>query len=294
MGTKSFCFFPMLRGIVAAIVTIVMLLLSGVPAPVAAGAAGTAGTAGDNGSEVVGTVPYLLIASGENDSRSAECTLGNAVADALRIYLNSDIAIVSGGDLVANLPSGEITWDTLRSVFAEDRPLATVTVTIRQLREILEAGLFHIVLDESERIDVFASAYNGFPQISGFTIRYDASSAPGDRVRDVVINNESVKLDDNETTVTLAATSFILEGGYGLPKVAGTIVPSGMTLVDVMARYVNDGMADYRKMGDRIRPMGVGNITVSGFLIAGVIVVVSLLSWSRKKRMMKRFSNFTL
>jgi 5'-nucleotidase len=138
--------------------------------------------ASGNGTELAGTVPRLLTATSDKNARCVECTMGDAVADAVRKYLGADIAIVNGGDLKANLPGGEITWDELRSAFAEDRPLATAIVTVRQLREILEAGVSHIRMNASERIDEPSSVYDGFPQISGFTLYYDASAPVGQRV----------------------------------------------------------------------------------------------------------------
>jgi 2',3'-cyclic-nucleotide 2'-phosphodiesterase (5'-nucleotidase family) len=214
--------------------------------------------------------------------------MGDAVADAVRKYLGADIAIVNGGDLVANLPGGGITWDELRSAFAEDRSLATATVTVRQLREILEAGVYHIRMNASERIDEPGSVYDGFPQISGFTLNYDTSAPVGQRVHDIIINGESLKLDDNTKTVTLAATAFMLDGGYGLPRVAGA-VPSGLTLADVTARYMNDGMTNYLKTGDRIRPMGTADGVLSGPLIAGIIVVAVAISMYGRVGKLKRF-----
>ena len=244
--------------------------------------------AGGNGQELAGTVPRLLTATSDKNARCVECTMGDAVADAVHKYLGSDIAIVNGGDLKANLPAGGITWDALRSSFAEDRPLATATVTVRQLREILEAGVSHIRLNTTERIEEQSSLYNGFPQISGFILDYDTSAPLGQRVHDIIINGESLKLDDDTKTVTLAATAFMLDGGYGLPRVAGA-VPSVLTLVDVTARYLNDGMADYLTTGDRIRPMGTADGVLSGPLIAGIIVVAIAISVFGRVGKLKRF-----
>ena len=255
-----------------------MLMLSGSIAYAAVG----------SGTEVAGTVPRLLIAVESQNSQSGECSLGDAVTDAVRRYLKSDVAIVCGGDLVNNLPAGDVTWDALRSVFAEDRHLATATVTIRQLREILEAGLSRVVMDESERIDAQASMHEGFPQISGFTLFFEVSAPPGERVYEVIMGNESLDLDDDTKTVVLAATSFMLEGGYGMPKVE-PIARSELTLVDVMARYMNDGMGEYQNTGERIRSMGTANVLVSGLLVVCVIIGAVALSWLRKRLLPKRF-----
>ena len=263
----------------AALVTVLLLLA--MPAALAAGG---------NGTELAGTVPRLLTATSDKNARCVECTMGDAVADAVRKYLGADIAIVSGGDLKANLPGGEITWNELRSAFAEDRPLATAIVTVRQLREILEAGVSHIRMNASERIDEPSSVYDGFPQISGFTLYYDASAPVGQRVHDIFVNNEKLKLDDDTKTLTLAATVFMLEGGYGLPSVDHA-VPSGLTLSDVTARYMNDGMADYLITGDRIRPMGTADGVLSGTLIAGIIVVAITISVFGRAGKVRRISN---
>jgi 2',3'-cyclic-nucleotide 2'-phosphodiesterase (5'-nucleotidase family) len=258
-----------------------VLLLLAMPAARAAGGSGQA---------LAGTVPRLLTATSDKNARCVECTMGDAIADAVRKYLGADIAIVCGGDLKANLLGGGITWDELRSAFAEDRPLATATVTVRQLREILEAGVSHIRMNASERIDEPSSVYDGFPQISGFTLYYDASAPVGGRVHDIFVDNEKLKLDDDTKTVTLAATAFMLEGGYGLPSVDHA-VPSGLTLSDVTARYMNDGMADYLTTGDRIRPMGTADGVLSGTLIAGIIVVAITISVFGRVGKVRRISN---
>lgn len=230
---------------------------------------------GDSGQEPVGTVPRLLTATSDRDARCVECTMGDAVADAVCRYLNADIAIVCGGDLKANLPAGEITWDDLRSAFPEGRTLATAVVTVKQLKEILEAGVSHIQMNESERIDEPLSVYDGFPQISGFKLYYDASAPVGSRVYNIYVNDEKLALDDETRTFTLAATEFMLEGGYGLPKVAQA-VSGDLTLADVTGRYIRDGMADYLKTGDRIHPMGTADGVLPGAGI-GVVVLVSIV-----------------
>ncbi len=230
---------------------------------------------GGSGQELVGTVPRLLTATSDRDARCTECTMGDAVADAMCKYLNTDIAIVCGGDFKANLPAGDITWDELRGAFAEDRMLATAVVSVKQLRGILEAGVSHIQMNDAERIDEPLSVYDGFPQISGFTLYYDASAPAGQRVYDIYVNDEKLDLDDGTRTFTLAATEFMLEGGYGLPGVDNA-VSSGLTLADVTARYIRDGMTEYLKTGERIHPMGTADGVLPGPAI-GVIIAVSLV-----------------
>jgi 2',3'-cyclic-nucleotide 2'-phosphodiesterase (5'-nucleotidase family) len=247
--------------------------------------------AGGKSMDAAGTVPRLLTAVGDTDARSVECPMGDAVADAVRLTMKSDIAIVCGGDLAVNLQPGPITWEELRSAFVMDRPLATTTVTIRQLREILEAGLSHVRLNDSEKVDIQGSAYDGFPQISGITLFYDPSAQPGGRVHDIYLGDKRLNLDDDVSTVRLAATAFMLEGGYGLPEVSGA-APSDTTLADATARWLADGTADDGTAGKRLRTMGTADVPLSGALIAGVVIFALMLSWLRRKGSLKRFSNF--
>ena len=213
-------------------------------------------SANNSAVEPVGSAPGKLTASGEKDSTNHECSLGNVVADAVRIYHGSDAAIVCGGDLTGDLPIGVITADELKSVFTKDRALATTTVTVKQLREILEIGVSHIILDESEKIDVISSSYDGFPQISGFELYYDASLLPGARVCDIRIGGESVDLDDDLRYLSLSASRYMLEGGYGLSTVYDITV-SDMTLYSVTALHIENGAPGYSAAERRIHVKGI-------------------------------------
>jgi len=238
-------------------------------------------TYASNNTDIVGTVPRLLTAIIEQNSRYQECTLGNAVSDAMRVYLNSDIAIICGGDLISNIPPGDITLAGIKSVFLEDRTLALADITYAELSGILEAGLSYITLDESERIDSSKSVYDGFPQVSGFVLYYDAAAPPGQRVYEIRIEGNRIDLNDDVHTVTLAATAHMLEGGYGLPSV-GTKTVSDQTLSSVTARYIYDGMADYQQGDSRINPMGANSGGLISQIPTGIIFVVALLFLSAR------------
>ena len=250
------------------------------------GAASALSVDGDEAG-LIGTAPRLLLAAGENRSKYEECTLGNAVADAMRIYLDSDVAILCGGDLIGNLYPGEITRSDLSAIFSEDRALATAEVTINGLRGILETGLSHIVVDEAEKIDGRLSAYDGFPQISGFILLYDASAPAGERVLEIRINGKTADPADGTATLTLAATQFMLDGGYGLPAIDHT-VPSAMTLTSVTARLIRDGMEGYARTERRIRPLGIKegdlvSLFPLGFIFIPILIFVLLEIGIRKK-----------
>ena len=247
---------------------------------------------GPSSSDVAGVVPRLLTAVSDKDARILECTLGDAVADAVRVSLGADIAIVNGGDLVRNLLPGEITYDELRASFKEDRPLAVVTVTPMALRGILEAGLSHITLDSTETIDSAASAYDGFPQISGFTLSYDTTAPPGQRVHEIMLGGKPLELEDDVTAYRLAATAFMLGGGYGLPAINGA-VPSELKLSDAVVFYLSQEMPDYSVTGSRIYPMGAQNGSLKALLPMGITVIVIFLIVIGNGQRFKGMHNFS-
>lgn len=228
------------------------------------------------GTDIAGTVPQLLAASGSKDARSQECPLGDAVADAVRAALDADIAVVCGGDLINNLLPGEITWDGLRAIFKEDRPLAVAKVTPKTLRGILEVGLSHITLDKTETIDRVASAYDGFPQISGFTLSYDVGAPPGMRVYEVLLNGKPLDLEDDTTILRLAATQHMLGGGYDLPVVSGA-ENSELTLSGALAEYINNGITEYTPLEMRIYPMGAQDGSLKSLFPIGLVAVAILI-----------------
>jgi 2',3'-cyclic-nucleotide 2'-phosphodiesterase (5'-nucleotidase family) len=244
-----------------------------------------------SGSDIAGTVPQLLTAVSARNARSNECTLGDAVADAVRASLGADIAIICGGDLVQNLLPGETTYDALKAIFKEDRPLAVADVTSKELRAILEAGLSHITRDNTEAIDSAASAYDGFPQISGFTLSYDASALPGERVREVKMGGKQINLEDDTTVYRLAATGFMLDGGYGLPTVQGA-ADSELTLSGALAQYINAGMDEYNEMRLRIYPVGARAGFLNGVFPIGIVAVVILLILLGNGQRFKRMFHF--
>ncbi len=195
----------------------------------------------NNGTEIVGVVPRLLSAIDDNNARCYESSLGNAVADAVRFRLETDVAVIGGGDLANGLLPGEASTDDIKNAFNEDREIASASVTIKQLRQILESGLAQLTMDESEQIDENLSAFDGFPQISGFELYYDVSAPPGERVYQIVMNGEEVDLDSDTVTVSLGSTAYLLSGGYGFPAV-DDVTSSEQTLSDAMVWFLVNGL----------------------------------------------------
>lgn len=84
------------------------------------------------------------------------------------------------GDLEQDLPVGEVRWEDVTRAVNEDRQLAEAEITPAQLYALLEELLSHLSVDlADESLDVEASAFAGFPQVSGFLLTVDASAPVG-------------------------------------------------------------------------------------------------------------------
>ncbi len=170
--------------------------------------------------------------------KSAEVLLGDVIADALRSAADTDIAVVNSGEFIPKLRLGDLTWGNIQEMFPDDREIAVAEVTGNELRKILETGVSHIVMTKHETIDRDVSAYDGFPQISGFSFKYDVSAAPMHRVYEITLNSgESVSFDNEKQTYLLAATVNMLSGGWGYPAVKYT--EAGMTIQETMGNYLH-------------------------------------------------------
>ncbi|MBR4157586.1 MAG: 5'-nucleotidase C-terminal domain-containing protein [Oscillospiraceae bacterium] len=210
------------------------------------------------------------------DANTRQTSLGAAVADSLCRATGAELAIVNGGDLYFNLPAGEVTWEDVRAVFAEDRQLAVAEVSPKQLAVILESALSHIALAEDESI-IRQGAHGAFPQVSGFTLVYDVSAPPGKRLQSIALTSgHQLSLSDDETRLTLAATVFMFEGGYDMPPVAYTRVDTTLAIAfaDAIAAGLQPG---YDSAGERVRSIGSRDTRPFAQLSRGSILICTAL-----------------
>ncbi len=194
--------------------------------------------------------------NGEKDPgvRNMETNLGDFTADAYLyagkqyaaengLDLSVDVALSNGGGIRASIPAGDISMNTLYTVFPYGNTVALVTITGEQLLEVMEASTF-----------CTPAALGGFPQVAGmeFTVdisvpyengaqypdsTYYAPAAPGSRV---TIESVGGKAFDPEATYTVVVNSFQAEGGdtyYALTQ--GTVIDTGIIDAEALISYVD-------------------------------------------------------
>ena len=167
--------------------------------------------------ELAGYGAFIFEAQGERSALVEETTLGDVAADSVKSALGTDIVILNGGDFNQCIPGGEVFFSDCQAAMKNDRQLAVSTVSYAQLKDMLEHGISMIQPNQDEQIDRTVSSFGGFPQISGFSFKYDLSAPPNERIVWIRINDIEIDLTDNVSTVTLAASDYMLSGGWGYP-----------------------------------------------------------------------------
>lgn len=206
--------------------------------------------------------------------RTMETNLGDFAADAYKYTAetyaaenNMDItidgAIQNGGGIRASIEAGDISMDTLYTVFPFGNTISIVTVTGAELLEAIEASCH-----------ACPEALGGFPQVSGieFTIdttvpyeqgeqypdsTYYAPANPGSRV---TISKVGGKDFDLNATYNIAVNNFMADGGdtYYVFANAKNVMDTGVVDAEGLISYVNslNGI-----IGDEYA-VSKGNITI--------------------------------
>lgn len=121
------------------------------------------------GEYVIGESLQLLSindAQGNRLVRKQETAIGNFCADAFRVMLGTDIAMINGGGIRTDIPAGTVTFNTLYSVFPFNNTSCTVAVTGQQLLDILEVSVMTLPVEDGS-----------FMQVSGLKFAVDTSIA---------------------------------------------------------------------------------------------------------------------
>lgn len=200
------------------------------------------------------TTLYQLNGKKAPGVRTEETNLGDFAADAYRyaaqqyveendLAITVDGAIQNGGGIRATIDAGEISMNTLYTVFPYGNSLSIVELTGAELLEALEASCASC-----------PEALGGFPQVSGikFTIdttvpyaqgaqypdsTYYAPANPGSRV---TIETVGDKAFDAKATYHIAVNNFMADGGdtYYVFTQASNVIDTGIVDAEVLISFV--------------------------------------------------------
>lgn len=150
-------------------------------------------------------------------SRTRETDIGNFIADVYRQATNSDVALVNGGSIRADLTynPGVLTKRDVLSILPFNNPVVKIEISGKVLRAALEHGVARSAEDNEP---------GRFPQISGMSFKFDTTRAAGNRVTDILVGGRP--LDENKT-YTLATSDFLVSrggDGYTMLKDAKVLI----------------------------------------------------------------------
>jgi len=160
-------------------------------------------------------------------ARERESALGSLVADAFRAQCASEVGLVTGGSLRADLPAGQVRRREVAAVLPFGNRVACVRLSGALLRAALEHGVAGM-----------AAGRGTLLQVSGLRYRADAASA-GPRALDVEVAGAPL---DDARRYTVALSSYILAGGDGFAF--GSASPAAQLLdVEALAAYLRSAPA---------------------------------------------------
>lgn len=201
-----------------------------------------------------------------------ECPLGDYTADAVRIGTGAQIALIPaellGSPLVGD---GSITEEDLQASIPVDCGVQICILTGPELKALLEDSASRWTLTDRETLDSEASAYGGYLQISGCTMKLDASAPVGDRVVSVTLDGTPVPLENAGWTVSTA-----------LPETFGrSDTPAPESLRGLVRNYMVSAGAIALPEGDRVRVIGAHQREIISYLspsLIGIVVVIFALA----------------
>ena len=124
--------------------------------------------------------------------RAAQCALGEAVAEAMRVAMRAEIGWQNAGGLRAPLPEGAVTWGDVLTVLPFSNTVVRLTLRGSAILQALAHGM--------------ARPGGGFPQLAGLRLRLGAE------VRDA---NGTWRPLEPERAYTVATNDFLRRGGDG-------------------------------------------------------------------------------
>ena len=197
--------------------------------------------------------------------RRAETNLSDFCADAFRIQCGTDVGIISGGGIRANIERGDITYGDIIDVFPFGNEVCVMEVTGQQLLDALEWTSRSIPGENG-----------GFLQVSGMSYEIDVSVPSGciadengmcigiegeRRVKNVMVGGEPI---DPQKTYTVASIDYILkQNGDGITAFDGAKVLRDGIMIDnqLLINYITEALGG-EIGGEYADPYGQGRIVI--------------------------------
>lgn len=191
--------------------------------------------------------------------RERESPLGNLISDAVRSATKADFAIVNSGGIRAAIEQGPITYGEIFRVLPFDNSLVVLTVTGKQLKQILRIG---------------ESGSRGFHSVSGLKLRLISpeADAPAEDLDDdgriepweinrlLEVQTSDGRPIDDRKEYKLATIDFLVSGGDDYGWIMKQIPAShrsntGLMMRDVVAQTIRQVSAQQNGINSVDKPL---------------------------------------
>jgi 5'-nucleotidase / UDP-sugar diphosphatase len=168
--------------------------------------------------------PAGVTAARMNRRYNEESDIGNLFADILRETTAAQIAFINPGALRRDLPEGQIRRVDLLDAFPFTDHVVTLTLTGRQLLEMLEQSL---------------TLERGMLQVSGLTVAYDLGEPLGQRVLSVIVGDQPLGL---AMEYNIATIDVVAQGGdlYRTARAATNVQRTDQPFTDLLEAYFRE------------------------------------------------------
>ncbi|MCM3783231.1 bifunctional metallophosphatase/5'-nucleotidase [Neobacillus mesonae] len=166
-----------------------------------------------------------------------ESPFGNLLAQAVRQFTGTDLAVVNSGQLLGDLPEGNITEGMLHALCPSPINACTIQLKGADLRTALEESLIPEYRDLQFKGFGFRGYQLGMLSIDGIEVLYNPERPPYERIAKVLVQGVPLKdhhiyevgtLDMFTFNIGYQSLSFGLEPSYRLPEFIRDLV--GMEL----------------------------------------------------------------
>ncbi|GAB6988452.1 bifunctional metallophosphatase/5'-nucleotidase [Paenibacillus pini] len=137
-----------------------------------------------------------------------ESPFGNLLAQSVRQFTQTDLSIVNTGQLLGDLPSGEITTGLLHQLCPSPINSCVIFLKGHDIKATLEQSLLEEYQQKEIRGFGFRGEILGNIAIDGMEVLYDSSRIPYDRVVQITLNGTPLLMEQAYEVGTLDMFTF--------------------------------------------------------------------------------------
>lgn len=137
-----------------------------------------------------------------------ESPLGNLLAEGIRDWVGSEIAMVNAGQLLFSLSKGSVTRKDLLTLCPHPINPCKLIIKGKFIRSILEEALTEQSIHRQVRGLGFRGKVLGWMCVDGMTLHYDMNQAEGNRIQSILIQEKPLEEEKTYSLGTIDMFTF--------------------------------------------------------------------------------------